>query len=218
MLLAITFTLLAVGVLVAADVRQLPRLRGAAKVAASCGFVAVGLAAGALEVGPYGLSLLGALVFSWLGDAALIGDSKRMFLLGLLLFLLGHVGFAITFALRGIDPTWLAIAALAMAAQAVLVLRWVMPSVEPSMKGPVGAYVAVICTMTALAWGSVGAHGHPVLGVAAVLFYLSDILVARERFVAPGPVNPVVGLPLYYVAQILLALAPAFDLGRPVLG
>jgi len=41
----------------------------------------------------------------------------------------------------------------------------------------------------------------------AVLFWLSDLAVARDRFVRPGFVNPLVGLPLYYAAQLLLASA-----------
>jgi len=43
--------------------------------------------------------------------------------------------------------------------------------------------------------------------VGAVLFFLSDLLVARDRFVAPGFGNRLLGLPLYYAAQLLLASA-----------
>ena len=41
---------------------------------------------------------------------------------------------------------------------------------------------------------------------AAVAFYLSDVSVARDRFVAPGFGNRIWGLPLYYAAQLLFAL------------
>jgi hypothetical protein len=47
----------------------------------------------------------------------------------------------------------------------------------------------------------------PGVRAGALLFYLSDLLVARDRFVRPGIVNRVVGLPLYYAAQLLLASA-----------
>ena len=43
------------------------------------------------------------------------------------------------------------------------------------------------------------------LRLGAVLFYLSDIMVARDRFVAPGFANRLVGLPLYFGGQLLLA-------------
>ena len=43
----------------------------------------------------------------------------------------------------------------------------------------------------------------------AVLFFLSDLGVARDRFVSPGVWNRAVGLPLYYGAQLLLAASVA---------
>jgi hypothetical protein len=42
-----------------------------------------------------------------------------------------------------------------------------------------------------------------------VLFWLSDLCVARERFVTQGFVNRAIGLPLYYGAVLVLALASA---------
>ncbi len=42
-----------------------------------------------------------------------------------------------------------------------------------------------------------------------MLFYLSDLFVARERFVTSAFVNRLVGLPLYYGGQVLLALSVA---------
>ena len=41
--------------------------------------------------------------------------------------------------------------------------------------------------------------------MGAVSFYASNISVARNQFVAPGRVNRMWGLPLYYLAQVLLA-------------
>jgi hypothetical protein len=47
----------------------------------------------------------------------------------------------------------------------------------------------------------------PEVRAGALLFYLSDLAVARDRFVRPGLANRLVGLPLYYAGQVLLALA-----------
>ena len=69
------------------------------------------------------------------------------------------------------------------------------------------AYIVVITAMLALA---VGCWGRPAGGLrlaGATAFYLSDLAVARNRFVAPGPVNRAWGLPLYYGGQALLALS-----------
>ena len=45
--------------------------------------------------------------------------------------------------------------------------------------------------------------------LGAVAFFLSDLAVARDRFVAKGWVNRVWGLPLYYFGQVLLATSVA---------
>ena len=69
------------------------------------------------------------------------------------------------------------------------------------------AYIFVITTMVALSAGTVAARG-PLLAGAAVLFFASDLAVARHRFVERSSTNKVVGLPLYYAAQLLFALFP----------
>ncbi len=175
--------------------------------AAGC-FLGLALTAGALE-SPYGRVLFAGLVLAAGGDVLLIPKSKRAFLAGLVSFLLGHVGYAIAFFVRGVDATWTLASAGALVLLAVPVLRWLWPSVEGKMRGPVAAYVVVITAMVALAAGTFGAHGDlRVLG-GALAFYLSDLAVARERFVAPGFVNRLWGLPLYFGAQLVLAWSVA---------
>jgi uncharacterized membrane protein YhhN len=75
------------------------------------------------------------------------------------------------------------------------------------MKLPVLAYMTVISSMVALALGTVAAHGDPWIAVGAIAFYLSDLAVAREKFVSPGWLNRLWGLPLYYGAQMVLSFA-----------
>ena len=69
------------------------------------------------------------------------------------------------------------------------------------------AYVAVITTMViggfAVSLRGAGAHGLVTAG--AVAFYLSDLAVARDKFVTRDPMNRIVGLPIYYGAQLLFA-------------
>ena len=45
----------------------------------------------------------------------------------------------------------------------------------------------------------------PLIGVAAILFAISDVSVARDRFVSRDIANKAWGLPLYYIAQLLFA-------------
>lgn len=174
------------------------------KPLASTCFVAAALTAGALD-SRFGTILVIGLALAWWGDVLLIPASKTAFLAGLVAFLLGHLGYAIAFAVRGIDPVATAGACVVVGALAIPVGRWLLPSVEPAMKVPVLAYMTVISAMVALAIGTVRAHGNPWVAVGAIAFYASDLAVAREKFVAPGWRNRLWGLPLYYGAQLVLA-------------
>lgn len=73
------------------------------------------------------------------------------------------------------------------------------------MTGPVVAYLIVITAMVVMAVAAFGAGATALIPIGAILFYASDIAVARNQFVAPGIVNRVWGLPLCYFAQVLLA-------------
>jgi uncharacterized membrane protein YhhN len=176
-----------------------------AKPLASTGFVALALARGALDTS-YGRWVLAALALGWLGDVLLIPKgAKRSFTAGLASFLLGHVAFAIAFALRGQALPWLGGGLVFAAAAAVPLLRWLMPHVPADLVLPVRAYFAVIAAMVATAAGASGATGDATYLVGALGFAVSDLSVARERFVAPSVRNLYWGLPLYYAAQVLLA-------------
>jgi len=176
-----------------------------AKPLASTGFVAAALAAGALD-SPYGVWLLAGLVLAWLGDVLLIPRERpAAFLAGLVSFLLGHVAYAGAFAVRGLDPTTFAVALLAVLPASLLALREIYPHVPIRMRRPVLAYLVVISVMLVSAAGTVGHAGRPAIAIGALAFYLSDLAVARERFVAKSFTNKLWGLPLYFGAQLLLA-------------
>jgi uncharacterized membrane protein YhhN len=99
------------------------------------------------------------------------------------------------------------VAALAVPtiAVAAVVWRWLAPHVPAPMKVPVIAYMTVISVMVACAFGT---HAHapaPMLLVAATSFFVSDLAVARQKFVNPSHTNRYWGLPLYFGAQLLFA-------------
>lgn len=201
----IVLTVVCLLLLILAEHSGRARLRAVTKALASTGFLGVAVTAGALE-SPYGVSVLTALFLSWWGDVFLLGRSRRMFLWGLVSFLLGHVAFGAAFVIRGVNP----VAGLATAAAALLpalaVWRWLGPHLEAGMRMPVRAYITVISAMVALSVGTSALLGNAWITVGAVLFYLSDLAVARDRFVVPGFSNRFWGLPLYYGAQLILAL------------
>lgn len=175
-----------------------------AKPLAAAGFVLSAWQHGALS-STYGTWVFAALVLSMGGDVALIPRTPRTFLAGLGLFLLGHVGFAGAFVARGVSWPATGAALAGLGVVLVVVMRWLMPKVPPNMRVPVLAYMAVITAMVALSVGTLIAHGNAWIVVGAVCFYLSDLSVARDRFVAPGFSNKTWGWPLYFGAQLVFA-------------
>jgi uncharacterized membrane protein YhhN len=177
-----------------------------AKPLAASGFVATALVSGASATA-YGAWILIGLALSFLGDLLLIPrGAKVAFAAGLASFLLAHMAYGVAFVRRGVEPWSLAIAAAVLIVPAIAVLRWLGPNLR-KLRVPVYAYVTVISAMVALAVATVAARGAPSILVGALMFYCSDLAVARERFVAHGFVNKAWGLPLYFGGQIVLALS-----------
>lgn len=192
--------------LVACDAVDWKLGRGILKPIAATGFVLTAWAAGALD-STYGRWIFVGLLLSWVGDVALLArNSPGLFKLGLVSFLLGHVAYSIGFVARGISPQVALIAAAVLAGPAVVALRWLRPHVSKSMQNPVRAYVMVITVMVMLATATVAVHGNPWILVGAFLFYLSDLAVARDRFVVASFWNGVWGSPFYFLGQVVLAL------------
>ena len=159
------------------------------------------LAAGATG-SAYGRWVLGALLLCAAGDVLLIPRGRpSTFLAGALSFLAGHVLFVVAFGVRGVDPLVCALGAVLASPPAILAIRWLRPSLSGSMRIVVYAYIGVISTMVVAA----GATGVVPIVLGALLFYLSDLAVARDRFITPSFWNGAWGLPLYYGAQVLLA-------------
>jgi len=177
-----------------------------AKPTASVGFLLVAFGSGASD-DAFGIWILVGLVLSLFGDVALMFMGRAAFLAGLASFLLAHIAYVGAFLKAGVSPKWTVIAAAGAVVVAAIVLRWLLPHVEDDMKVPVLGYVAVISVMASLAVGTLGAGLTALIVAGAVLFYISDLFVARDRFVSPGFVNTLAGLPLYYLAQVLLALS-----------
>ena len=178
-----------------AEARDRRSARAAPKVATSLGFVGLAPSSGARD--SYGRLVLGGLVLSLAGDAILLSRERRAFLLGLLAFLGAHLAYAAAFALAS-RPRGLAL--LPLAAVSGVALRWLWPHLG-SLRLPVSIYTTAI---TAMLWPALGSSRLEV-GCGALLFYLSDLLVARGAFGAPGKVNQLAGWPLYYAGQYLIA-------------
>ena len=202
----------ACALLVLAEWRGVHRLRVAAKLAASAAFVVAGIQAAPLGTSWFARCMLAGLALGALGDAALLGGSWRSFKAGLFAFLLGHVAYLAGIAQLEHPARWLFDAGLISALPIGVglgVLGALWPRLGP-LRLAVTAYMAVITVMVVAAIGVARAGALPApqrywLAWGAVLFFLSDLAVARDRFLWRGFANKLWGLPAYYAAQLLIA-------------
>jgi uncharacterized membrane protein YhhN len=148
--------------------------------------------------------LLAGLAVCAVGDGLLLG--KRTFIPGLLTFLLGHVLYILGFRAALPISGWPLAAAIPLGVAAIAAIRWLWPHLG-RRRLPVTAYVVIISIMV---WAGLSTWWLGALpgtaAAGALLFYLSDLAVARHRFVHPGFVNRALGLPLYYAGQFLIAV------------
>ena len=91
-----------------------------------------------------------------------------------------------------------------MAVPSAAAAVWLWPHLG-RMRIPVLAYIVVI---TVMVWGGLAVAGRVpwLVPAGALLFYVSDLAVARDRFVVRRFASRAWGLPAYYLAQVLLAL------------
>jgi uncharacterized membrane protein YhhN len=176
------------------------------KTAASAGFVALALVLGALQGAAFARAVLAGLVLSAIGDVALAFPGDRPFMAGLVAFLFGHVAYIFAAAARLPVTEWPSAWSLLPLAVSAAATAWLWPHLG-SMRIPVLAYVSAITLMVIGALAVFAREGGPALTLAlgALLFYASDLSVARDRFVKPGFVNKAWGLPAYYAGQVLFA-------------
>ncbi len=162
----------------------------------------------------YARWILIGLLLSLVGDVCLIFSSRRMFLSGLFAFLTGHVFYAIAFFTRATPGAWTFVGLVVVSLAGTWIFRWLRPFLG-KMMGPAIAYIVVISLMVAAATSALGdaagaGAGRWLVFGGAVSFYVSDICVARQRFVRSEFLNRAIGLPLYYLGQFMLA----FSIGR----
>jgi alkenylglycerophosphocholine/alkenylglycerophosphoethanolamine hydrolase len=147
-----------------------------------------------------------ALALSLAGDVFLMVP-KDLFVFGLAAFLLGHIAYIVGMHVEGVDGArFLVGIVLVMAVLAVLgtaILRGVRAGPDPGLAGPVVAYMFVISAMVASAIGL----GVVAAIVGACLFYVSDALIAWNRFVRETPHAHVTIMVTYHLAQMGLVLS-----------
>jgi len=163
---------------------------------------------------PFVAFVVTGLVFCLGGDVFLALPQKKAFMLGLVSFLVGHVFYVIGFFSVAGPSGWTWVSLLLAAIFSGLVyLR--LRSHLGKMRGPVIGYMVVITVMVCAASSVLGAADFSLSGrvmafSGAVAFYFSDVFVARDRFMKKEFVNRLIGLPMYYAGQFLIAFSLGF--------
>jgi uncharacterized membrane protein YhhN len=196
-----TLCLVAAASYIVASWAEKPFAAALSKTVASTSFIVLALSKEASE-SVYGRFVLVALILCWCGDIFLLSRQNKFLLSGIVAFFFAHVAFVSGFLQLSLDFTYFLIALVCTSAAGSLILRWLWKYLEGSYKGAIAVYILVMVIMASLA---IAATEVPLIGVAAILFAISDVSVARDRFVSRDIVNKAWGLPLYYTAQLLFA-------------
>ena len=162
----------------------------------------------------YTVGVIIGLLLSFGGDIALMfQEHRKAFIIGLALFLLGHIAYTVIFTLLGEFSTWDLLSAGMLVAVGVSFYLLIRSNLG-AMQVPVIAYIVVISVMVNRAGSTLAS---PVFGVGqalmvligAVLFYISDVILAASRFWKLWEYNRI-SLGFYYGGQLLIALAASY--------
>lgn len=152
------------------------------------------------------------IIFSLAGDVLLMLSLERMFVFGLLAFLLAHIAYLAGFQNElGTVSFWSVLLLAIIAVNAVRLMRRIISAMRASgqnrLVNPVIVYSSVItvvlyAAMTTLSNPEWKAGASLLVGFGAFLFYLSDIVLAWNKFVSPIQNGRMINIGLYHLGQI----------------
>lgn len=159
-------------------------------------------------------SILGALIFSWIGDILLMWS--HLFIYGLGAFLMAHVCYIIGFRLAQNGPTRLDqvnfVKSFFYNLPIYLAAAFVFYLINPNLGGmkiPVIAYIIVIVSMVATArdrFKKCNPASFWQVFIGAILFFISDGAIAISRFFVEFPESGILIMGTYAIAQLLIVM------------
>ena len=158
----------------------------------------------------FGLGIL----LSLTGDVLLMISLDRLFMAGLVVFLLAHVAYLIGFNIPVPEiSAWGFVLAIIVGLGGMRITRRILASLTANghgrMRIPIIIYSVVISLMllsammklTDLTWD---ANAAVLVSVGALLFYISDIILAWHKFVSPIQNGRIYNIGAYHLGQIML--------------
>ena len=146
-----------------------------------------------------------ALVFSWAGDVFLI--SGDWFVAGLASFLIAHIFYIAAYQKTGAAKGALPSVVIIQFAFFGMLLIWLIYPGLNDLKAPVFIYALVLLTMGMWACkrrGGTNQSSYRLVASGAVLFVLSDSLIALNRFAFTIPAERLLVMSIYLTAQYLI--------------
>ena len=160
------------------------------------------------------LSLAGDVLLLWL---------DRMFLYGLAAFLLGHIAYLVGFNTPSSPVSlWAFLLAVIVGLGGARIMRRILSSIvekgQARMRGPVAIYGAAISLMLLSAMLKLtdptwDAGASLLVALGAFLFFLSDIVLAWNKFVTPIQNGRMLNIGMYHIGQIMLAAGVVMQFG-----
>jgi uncharacterized membrane protein YhhN len=158
----------------------------------------------------FGLGIL----LSLAGDALLMISLDRFFLMGLVAFLMAHAAYIIGFNIPlPALSLWGIVFAVMVSLGGARVIRRIVAALaskgQARMRTPVIVYSMVISIMLLSAMMKLmdmtwNANAALLVSVGAFLFYISDIILAWNKFVAPIQHGRIYNIAAYHLGQIML--------------
>ncbi len=152
----------------------------------------------------YKYMIVTGLVFSMAGDVFLMLPSDR-FVAGLVAFLIAHLFYIVAFVSEISALIWWPL--IPLVTYGIVIYIILAPSLS-KLRSPVLIYVVVILIMAWLAWNrwsQTGLSGTLLASVGAVLFVISDTILAINRFRGAFKPARALNLATYFAAQWLIA-------------
>jgi uncharacterized membrane protein YhhN len=163
--------------------------------------------AGKSALPAYRIAVGAGLVVSFIGDLFMMPRRKR-FTAGLAAFLVAQVCYTLAF-LTGVQSGFAPVPALALLVYGAALFAILYPRLK-GMRVPVLVYILAVSAMALTAVERYLKVGNPAALAAcagAVLFLISDSVLAVDRFVKPFRAAQGVILSTYFAAQALIALS-----------
>ena len=152
------------------------------------------------------------ILFSLAGDVLLMISLDRMFIFGLLTFLFAHVAYIFGFQNELMSvTTWSVLLAVILFISAVRVTRRILTAIrtkgQTRLVIPVVIYSTVITVMLYTAMTTLSnltwkAGASILVSMGAFLFYISDLILAWNKFVSPVKNGRILNIAAYHLGQI----------------